>query len=404
VTTADVFDATPAAMAVHTANRGAGTGIVDQFLDDRARTHLTVLMGGGRKWFVPNTEALKADGARNGQPANGSQRDARSDYQLPDDIVAGWGVARGAKDPARDLIGDFQAAGFAYASDRAAMLKAAPGAQRLLGLFAWSNMNVAVDKLGKRRGISTVVDDYGFPDQPMLDEMAEAALNVLARQPKGFVALIEGASIDKQAHLMDTDRWLFEVLEFDRAVAVAQRFAQAHPDTLVLVTADHECSGAAVIGASTKPIETLRQATQTPGTKAQRDEVVGVYQASRFPRYRLAADGYPESTDVDGKLLIGYGANADRYETWLANPTPTQDEQQPFVGTPPLAAYPANAKARNAGTGFLVTGQVPGSQAVHTATDVPLSAFGRGAALFGGTLDNTDVFFRIVQAVQRGAR
>jgi alkaline phosphatase len=30
VTTADVFDATPAAMAVHTQDRGAGTGIVDQ--------------------------------------------------------------------------------------------------------------------------------------------------------------------------------------------------------------------------------------------------------------------------------------------------------------------------------------------------------------------------------------
>ena len=29
VTTSDVFDATPAAMAVHTSNRGFGTGIVD---------------------------------------------------------------------------------------------------------------------------------------------------------------------------------------------------------------------------------------------------------------------------------------------------------------------------------------------------------------------------------------
>ena len=35
VTTSDVFDATPAANAIHTANRGAGTGIVDQYFDDR---------------------------------------------------------------------------------------------------------------------------------------------------------------------------------------------------------------------------------------------------------------------------------------------------------------------------------------------------------------------------------
>ena len=53
VTTADVEDATPAANAVHTGNRGAGTGIVDQYLDERDRTGLAVLLGGGRRWFLP---------------------------------------------------------------------------------------------------------------------------------------------------------------------------------------------------------------------------------------------------------------------------------------------------------------------------------------------------------------
>lgn len=46
MTTADVFDATPAANAVHTSNRGNGTGIADQYLDDRNLTGLSVLMGG----------------------------------------------------------------------------------------------------------------------------------------------------------------------------------------------------------------------------------------------------------------------------------------------------------------------------------------------------------------------
>jgi alkaline phosphatase len=45
---------------------------------------------------------------------------------------------------------------------------------------------------------------------------------------------------------------------------------------------------------------------------------------------------------------------------------------------------------------------VPGDQAVHTASDVPLSAFGRGARLFGGVYDNSDVFFRIGQATLGG--
>ncbi|MDT9001143.1 alkaline phosphatase [Paucibacter sp. APW11] len=403
VTTADVFDATPAAMAVHTSDRGRGTGIVDQFLDDRHLTGLRVLLGGGRKWFLPNGDALKPDGSRAGQALNGSQRDRKSDYLLPADIVAGWGASAGALDPQRDLLQDFRQAGFAYAPDRASLAEAAR-ADRLLGLFAYSNMNVAFDKIAKRRGSSTIVDDYGFPDQPMLDEMASAALQVLSRNKKGFVALIEGASIDKQAHLMDTDRWLLEVIEFDRAVQVAKDFAARHPDTLVIVTADHECSGAAIIGASTRTVDQMRAATATPTAAALRDQQVGTYQASRFPKYTIAADGYPQSTDVDFKMLIGYGANADRYENWLAHPTPTQDSQQPFYKQAPQSSYPANPTLRNAGSGYLVSGQVPGDQAVHTATDVPLSAFGRGARAFTGVMDNTDVFFKIGQAVLGGVR
>ncbi|MGL1446824.1 alkaline phosphatase, partial [Vibrio parahaemolyticus] len=88
----------------------------------------------------------------------------------------------------------------------------------LLGLFSYSNMNVAFDKINGRRGASTIVNDYGFPDQPMLDEMTQKALDVLNKNnSNGFVLMVEGASIDKQAHLMDTDRWVLETIEFDRA-------------------------------------------------------------------------------------------------------------------------------------------------------------------------------------------
>jgi len=388
VTTADVFDATPAANAVHTSNRGNGTGIVDQYLDDRALTGLTVLMGGGRKWFLPNTSDKTSP-----QAINGSQRRASTDYVLPGDIVAGWGTAPGAKDPGRDLIADFTAAGYAYVSDKTSM-DAASTPDKLLGLFSYSNMNVAFDKINKRRGNSTVVDDFGFPDQPMLDEMADKAIKVLSKNNRnGFYLMIEGASIDKQAHLMDTDRWIEETIEFDRAVKVAQDFAATHPDTLVIVTADHECAGAAIIGAAT--------AVMPPSPSAA---TVATYEGAHFPKYTIAADGYPQTTDVPGRMLIGYGANADRYETWLSGDQPTQDLQQPFIGTAPLSHHPRNPTLRNASTGFLITGQVPGTNAVHTATDVPLSAFGRGASLFTGTYDNTEVFFKIGQAALGGVR
>ena len=42
--------------------------------------------------------------------------------------------------------------------------------------------------------------------------------------------------------------------------------------------------------------------------------------------------------------------------------------------------------------------------AAHTTSGVPLSAFGHGASLFGGTMDNTEVFFRVMQGVLGGVR
>ena len=402
VTTADVFDATPAGNAVHTSSRGAGTGIVDQYLDDRGLTGLSVLMGGGRKWFLPA-----------GVP--GSARGDRTDYAFSQtephtsDIVKRWGAAPGKLDKDRDLLADFQASGFRYAADKTALDAIdVSRTDRLLGLFAHSNMNVALDKIdgrrGKQRGVTgRVVDDYGFPDQPMLDEMTTKALGVLERQKNGFVLMVEGASIDKQAHNMDTERWMLDTIEFDRAVKVVQEFARRRGDTLVIVTADHECSGAALIGGSRVSDARLQELVREGGTENLRDKVVGIYEQAGFPKYRIAEDGYPQTTDIDFRLLVGYGANSDRFEDWRTNERPLQDSQQPFVRTAPLSAYPAGASTRDMVGSFQITGQVPGDSAVHTATDIPLSAFGPGAWAFTGVIDNTDVFFRLAQAALRGA-
>jgi alkaline phosphatase len=395
VTTADLYDATPAANAVHTGSRRAGTGIVDQYLDDRGLTGLRVLMGGGRGWFLPS-----------GMP--GSMRNAKTDYELPVDVQRAWGAAAGAVDPTRDLIHDFRAAGFQYVSN-AHELAASSADAPLLGLFAYSNMNVAYDKILGRRGLGAVTEEFGLPDQPMLDEMAQKALAVLERSKHGFYLMIEGASIDKQAHAMDSDRWLDEVVEFDRAVAVAKAFAERHKDTLVLVTADHETGGSSIIGASRATTAELRQLAASGAGRHLRDGVVGTYDNAGFPVYRILADGYPETMDPDHKLLIGYGANTDRHEDWLANPRPLVDHYQPSTAPSPFPVYPegypANPMARDTVGDLLVTGQVgeENESAVHTGADVPLSAFGAGSQRFHGVIDNTDVFFAIGSAVRRGS-
>lgn len=416
VTTADVFDATPGAMAVHTGDRGAGTGICDQYLDEAAtKANLKVLLGGGRKWFLP-------------KGTTGSVRANASDYVLPADLAAGWGVAAGSLNETRDLLSDFGTAGFTYAPDRTTLNNVPANTDKLLGLFSFSNMNVAKDKIDGRRNAvpagsatgQTVVTDYGFPDQPMLDEMTDKALTVLNRNPNGFVLMIEGASIDKQAHQMDSERWIEDAIEFDYAVEKVRQFVLANPDTLAIITADHECGGINIIGASTVTDASL-QAKIAAGNGSPtnyttlRDTVVGNYDAASFPVYTLGADGYPTTTDVDFRMLIGYAGGVDGYQDWRTNPFPIHDTQQPLDKTSTLTNYPrvnitdsgavnTNRPIRDVAGSFQITGYNPGNQAVHTASDIPLSAAGRGAAAFTGVQDNTEVFFKAMQAVLGGAK
>jgi alkaline phosphatase len=418
VTTADVEDATPAANVVHTGNRNAGTGICDQYLDEQRNSGLEVLMGGGRRWFQPSDAAHPY-----------SSRAASTDYgPLPQDLLAGWGLpasAAGAADPARDLVADFQGAGFTYIEDAShlAKLKSSPP-KKLLGLFGYGNMNVTFDKIAKRRDPTRlgVVDDYHAPDQPMLDEMTEVALKVLSRKHQGFVLMVEGAHIDKQSHLMDADRVIDETLEFDNAVGVARRFAQEAGDTVVLVLADHECSGFSLIGALTGGVDALKALPSEsalapdPTLVPKRQLAVGTYDNAGFPRYSILPDGYPATMDVDGKVLVGYGASADRYETWLSKPLPVTDSLLPAQIAKELAAAgyaPEGLSFKRASdaSGFFLRGNVSGYQAAHTASDIPVSAYSCGSDVwkqFVGVQSNTDVFFKLMRAAlapgERGHR
>lgn len=425
VSTADVEDATPAANAVHTANRNNGTGVVDQYLDesdsDNSRvfgTGLRVLLGGGRRWFMPATALY-------------SSRTAATGYAgLPADLATGWSLpaapaTQGA--PTRNLIADFKTAGFSYAANNTDLNALVNGhaPDKLLGLFGYGNMNVALDKIAKRRGAlppgasSFVVDDYMAPDQPMLDEMTEAAFKVLSHNHHGFVLMVEGAHIDKQSHLMDADRAIVETLEFDRAVGVARQWADKLGDTTVLVLADHECSGFSLIGALSLNggISALKNlpsegAVMDPSVVPAHQNAVGTYDLAGFPNYQILGDGYPATMDIDNKMLVGFGANSDRYESWLSKPTPVIDSLLPsaFKGTSGILGSKGYATIPELRTidksGFFVRGQLNGEgQAVHTAADIPVSAYSTGNKAwlrFVGAQKNTDIFFKLMKATLGG--
>lgn len=60
------------------------------------------------------------------------------------------------------------------------------------------------------------------------------------RSTHGFFLMVEGARIDKSAHDNDFQAIVREIIDFDKAIEAAIRFAENDGNTLVIITADHE--------------------------------------------------------------------------------------------------------------------------------------------------------------------
>ncbi len=184
VTTCQIWDATPAVFAAHTPDRGEARKIVRDYLNIRPE----VLMGGGRSAW-----SAKAD--------------------LP------------------DLIKDARKAGYTYVQTGAELMNLdIDRVERLLGLFSETDMTYeAVRKQDN--------------PEPRLHEMTVVALDLLSRDPRGFFLMVEGGTLDHACHRMSLDRVIAEVLEFNESVKVVLEWAKSHPQTLVIITADHETGG-----------------------------------------------------------------------------------------------------------------------------------------------------------------
>ncbi|MBA4321845.1 MAG: alkaline phosphatase [Odoribacter sp.] len=80
--------------------------------------------------------------------------------------------------------------------------------------------------------------------------MTEKAIQVLSKNKKGFVLMVEGSQIDWAGHDRDIDWVVSEVIDMDAAVEKAYKFARESRNTLVVVTADHETGGLTLPGGS----------------------------------------------------------------------------------------------------------------------------------------------------------
>ena len=76
-----------------------------------------------------------------------------------------------------------------------------------------------------------------------LTSNTSAAMRKLAYANESFFIMIEGAQIDKRSHKNDVEGCVDMVERFNDVVAYMIEFVLFHPDTVLIVTADHECGG-----------------------------------------------------------------------------------------------------------------------------------------------------------------
>ncbi len=307
-----LIDATPGVWAAHSADRYAyssiakqqaiGSGTWEGRLDGAE-----VLMGAGAMYYRP-------------QGANGT-----GDVNLIDELVdRGYQFVR-----------------------KTSELERADPARRLLGFFGGAMMTYALDRPLKK-GLT----------EPTLAQMTTKALEVVGRDEDGFFIVVEGGAIDWAAHKEDAAGTLREVLAFDAAVDVARRYADSHPDTLLIVVADHETGGLS-LGAGPN-------LAFLGGVRATVDTIWGAVEGGL-------------TIDAAMKTYAGIGG------AWPALTTRERDAIR-ACGDPLGIADVLNARA---GIGWGWSGC---EGAHHTSTKVLVFASGPGAAQFDGTaLDNTDI-------------
>lgn len=218
VSTAEITDATPAVLASHISQRGCqgpanmaacptetkAAGGLGSIAEQEVDHKVDVLLGGGRNRFTPTIT---------GGPDNG-----------------------------RTVVQSAQAKGYQYVTDAAGLNAVTDRSKPVLGLFTGGNMSLEWTgpgaSLGKGNAAAACSENQRPAGEPSLADMTSKAIGLLENR-RGFFLQVEGASIDKQDHATNACGQIGETVAFDRAIGVALDYQRTHPDTLVVVTADH---------------------------------------------------------------------------------------------------------------------------------------------------------------------
>ena len=242
VSTASVTDASPAAFAAHVTIRACEN---------------PVSIRGGVKYGV-TFAGCPEDLVENGGAGSIAEQLATS----PVDVILGGGmehfVAQYETQPTAQALAE--SAGVILLTQAKQLSGQHSG--RVIGLFSEDTMPVKwqgtdgrtaetmerswLNLLHQMIGSVTqpeVVKCVANPDfavMPSLETMTRYAVDHLSRDnDKGFFLTIESASIDKRAHERDPCGSIGEIEQLEDALGVVMEYAKDHPETLIIVTADH---------------------------------------------------------------------------------------------------------------------------------------------------------------------
>lgn len=142
------------------------------------------------------------------------------------DIAIGGGIRYFAsRSDGRDLFGDLRKQGFTTIAD-----SVNPYRTQTAGRIVYALAGDGMKTIREGRG------DY-------LQKATLNAMDILGRNPNGYLLMIEGSQIDWGGHAMDFDYMKSELLDFNETINQVLDMAKKQGDVLVVVTADHETGG-----------------------------------------------------------------------------------------------------------------------------------------------------------------
>ncbi len=250
VTTSPISDATPAALISHNDNRNNFYALADEALwGNPATTGLTTDLryGGAHGNTTPPVDVWIGSGHPGWNTTNinlAIRNKLASESGMPGAFTFVERLS-GHPDGGARLI---------QASNQVTVT-------RLAGLFGGTNGSIEY-RLADGSGAT--------PENPTLVEMASAALNVLNRNPKGFVAMFESGTVDHAGHSNNLNAAVGEEIAFNDLVKTVTDWvddpstAANWDNTLVIATADHETgyltAGNGVFPDPSHPIGPITQA------------------------------------------------------------------------------------------------------------------------------------------------